>query len=126
MYIYVCLRVYMRVCVCTYIMCVWVCVCAMYLNIYDIHAYLYVLCICLNVCVCAFMCVAYLFVYILKCKYLSLQLVRLQFEKIETNGIFRREEEGWEKQVRTGQNQDSNSAVCKTTLVCSTLELCSL
>ena len=28
---------------------------------------------------------------------------------------------GWDRQVRTGRNQKSDGAVCKTTLACSTL-----
>ena len=34
---------------------------------------------------------------------------------------FRREEEGRERQACTGQNQKSDSAVCKTSRACSTL-----
>jgi len=41
--------------------------------------------------------------------------------KLETNWTFRREEEGWERQARTGRNQKRDSAVCKISLACSTL-----
>lgn len=41
--------------------------------------------------------------------------------KLGINVTFRREEEGWDRQVRTGRNQKSGSAVCKTSLACSML-----
>ena len=41
----------------------------------------------------------------------ALQLVRLRVEKFETNVTFRREEEGWKKQVRTGQNRQQQCCV---------------
>jgi len=37
------------------------------------------------------------------------------------NGTFRRQQDEWDEQARTNRNQDSNSAVCKTTLACTTL-----
>ena len=39
----------------------------------------------------------------------------------EQNGTFCREQDGWDEQARQNRNQDSNSAVCKTTLACTTL-----
>jgi len=42
-------------------------------------------------------------------------------EKLAQNGTFCRQQHGWDEQARTNRNQDSNSAVCKTTLACTTL-----
>jgi len=42
-------------------------------------------------------------------------------ETLEQNGTFCREPDGWDEQARQNRNQDSNSAVCKTTLACTTL-----
>ena len=38
------------------------------------------------------------------------------------NGTFCRQQAGWDEQARTNRNQDSNSAMRKTTLACTTLE----
>ena len=42
-------------------------------------------------------------------------------ETLEQNGTFCREQDGWDEQARQNRNQDRNSAVCKTTLACTTL-----
>jgi len=42
-------------------------------------------------------------------------------ESLEQNGTFCREQDGWDEQARQNRNQDSNSAVCRTTLACTTL-----
>jgi hypothetical protein len=43
-------------------------------------------------------------------------------ETLAQNGTFCRQQDGWEEQARTNRDQDSNSAVCKSTLACTTLE----
>jgi len=42
----------------------------------------------------------------------------LILETLKAQMTFRREEEGWDNQARRNRNQDRNSAVCKTTVVC--------
>jgi len=42
-------------------------------------------------------------------------------EKLAQNGTFRREQDGWDKQAPTNITEDSNNAVCKTTLAFTTL-----
>jgi len=42
-------------------------------------------------------------------------------ETLAQNGTFCREQDGWDEHALTNRNQDSNSAVCKTTLACTTL-----
>ena len=42
-------------------------------------------------------------------------------EILKQNGTFCREQDGWDEQARQNRNQDSNGAVCRTTLACTTL-----
>jgi len=42
-------------------------------------------------------------------------------ETLAQNGICCRQQDGWDEQARTNRNQDSQSAVCKTSLACTTL-----
>jgi len=42
-------------------------------------------------------------------------------EALVQNGTFCRQQGGWDEQARTNRIQDRNSAMCKTTLACTTL-----
>jgi len=42
-------------------------------------------------------------------------------ETLAHNGTYCRLQDGWDEQACTNRNQDINSAVCKTTLACTTL-----
>ena len=51
----------------------------------------------------------------------KVQRLQLILVKLETNGMFKRQQAERERQARTGRNQSLAHNVCKKTLACSTL-----